>query len=390
MTSPYGGPQVAPQNAPPSAEYTVGVQPGTSGIIYANVVIVSGGAGSGVFVYSPTPGAGNLIGSWAGAAGTDQYGNAYPEGLNVSIGAISGTSISGGSITGSAIVADGSSGELLVYSGTPAAGNLIVALSGSAGSDAYGNSYLAGITLLDVNNSQIAMSTSSPAQTAPGKLQVYVASQGGADEVDAVNINAPAITGSAEIGGLTVASSAWGGNTNWGTGVYLGSSAGDIGALGNACAFAGFDVSGKVGFFIDTSQAEGCGLYAQNPQQSTFPFGEGWHYVGGSGGIVFGSGWANRTPTTTWASMAYRLVASPPNCVQLRGWVTASSTATTLCTFGTNYQPAHEQSFVSINGTAQSITQWNISTAGVVGLSFPSAAVSGDNYWIDTIFSLDI
>lgn len=38
---------------------------------------------SGIFLYSGTPAAGNLIGSWASVAGVDAFGNAYPMGLKV-------------------------------------------------------------------------------------------------------------------------------------------------------------------------------------------------------------------------------------------------------------------------------------------------------------------
>lgn len=38
---------------------------------------------SGLFFYSGTPAAGNLIGSWAPAAGTDPYGNSYGVGLTI-------------------------------------------------------------------------------------------------------------------------------------------------------------------------------------------------------------------------------------------------------------------------------------------------------------------
>lgn len=38
---------------------------------------------SGIFLYSGTPAAGNLIGAWAPVAGTDAYGNAYPQGLSI-------------------------------------------------------------------------------------------------------------------------------------------------------------------------------------------------------------------------------------------------------------------------------------------------------------------
>jgi hypothetical protein len=52
------------------------------GSISANTVVVSG-SGEGLFIYSGTPGTGNLIGSWAQTASTDAYGNAYPAGLQV-------------------------------------------------------------------------------------------------------------------------------------------------------------------------------------------------------------------------------------------------------------------------------------------------------------------
>lgn len=41
---------------------------------------------SGVFFYSPSEGAGNLVMALAAAAGSDQYGNTYTEGLSFSAG----------------------------------------------------------------------------------------------------------------------------------------------------------------------------------------------------------------------------------------------------------------------------------------------------------------
>lgn len=52
-----------------------------------------------------------------------------------------------GTVEASNIILIGSSGEVLVYSGTPAAGNLILAISGDTGADAYGNTYTKGISL---------------------------------------------------------------------------------------------------------------------------------------------------------------------------------------------------------------------------------------------------
>lgn len=45
------------------------------------------------------------------------------------------------------VIIAGTSGELLVYEGTPAARNLILAISGVAGSDAFGNEWGVGLTL---------------------------------------------------------------------------------------------------------------------------------------------------------------------------------------------------------------------------------------------------
>ena len=47
------------------------------------IVISAGGNFTGLFIYSPVPGVGNLVGSWAAQAGTDPFGNAYPAGLSV-------------------------------------------------------------------------------------------------------------------------------------------------------------------------------------------------------------------------------------------------------------------------------------------------------------------
>lgn len=59
--------------------------------------IVLDGVRGALFVYGSGGPVGALIGSWAGQAGTDPYGNAYPAGINVSLGSITGISIVGGS-----------------------------------------------------------------------------------------------------------------------------------------------------------------------------------------------------------------------------------------------------------------------------------------------------
>jgi hypothetical protein len=50
-------------------------------------------------------------------------------------------------ILGATVIADGSSGEILIYSGTPALGNLVASISGAAGTDGSGNPYASGVEI---------------------------------------------------------------------------------------------------------------------------------------------------------------------------------------------------------------------------------------------------
>lgn len=114
---------------------------------------------SGAFFYSGAPTLGNLIVSIASAAGTDAHGNAYPQGINVTTGTISGTTISGSTITGTTF--DGTNFEInatgaFFYSGTPALGNLVTSItpgSTTSGTDAHGNTYYGGVTSYTPNGS---------------------------------------------------------------------------------------------------------------------------------------------------------------------------------------------------------------------------------------------
>jgi hypothetical protein len=60
-----------------------------------------------------------------------------------------------GSVTANTVVISGSGDGLFVYSGVPAYGNLILAISNAAGTDAYGNQYSGpGIVLSNAGGSQ--------------------------------------------------------------------------------------------------------------------------------------------------------------------------------------------------------------------------------------------
>jgi hypothetical protein len=125
-----------------------------SGLAYIFGLVLSGGTitgpdyvinTSGIFIYSGTPANGNLIGSWAGVAGTDGFGNAYSQGFNVTMGAISGTVFSG---TNFVLNTNG----LFLYNGTPGLGTLVVALTQNVTQDAFGNEFDPGLTVGKWNN----------------------------------------------------------------------------------------------------------------------------------------------------------------------------------------------------------------------------------------------
>jgi hypothetical protein len=61
----------------------VSVSPGNSAGIFRGRLVIVSGPGSGVFVYSPKPGAGNLVASISAAAGLDPYGNSVSPGFTV-------------------------------------------------------------------------------------------------------------------------------------------------------------------------------------------------------------------------------------------------------------------------------------------------------------------
>ena len=98
------------------------------------VVVFGTGAGTGLFVYSGSPGPGNPPILAITTASRDPYGNA---------------------VTASAITDSGM--PLLIYSGTPAAGNLIASIAPASGTDGFGNPYLAGITTYSPGDATFAV-----------------------------------------------------------------------------------------------------------------------------------------------------------------------------------------------------------------------------------------
>ena len=146
--------------APPTA-----VSPGSSNVVRARLVIVSGAGVSGVFVYSGTPGLGNPPIVSITSASVDPFGNAVTPGLDVTQGVISGTTISASTFDGTDFIIN--SAGAFFYTGTPAANNLAVSIATAAGTDAFGNDYPAGLaTWSSTDNFYVGLSNSTGANGA--------------------------------------------------------------------------------------------------------------------------------------------------------------------------------------------------------------------------------
>jgi hypothetical protein len=71
----------------------------------------------GIFQYSGTPATGNLVGSWAPAAGTDPFGNAFPQGISIKDSSIDTTFLLDGA-TGALTVLDNTLNTFVQMNGT--------------------------------------------------------------------------------------------------------------------------------------------------------------------------------------------------------------------------------------------------------------------------------
>lgn len=83
--------------------------------------------------------------------------------------------VNGTTISGAQIIAFGSSGQFLVYSGTPASGNLIGSWSGASGTDAQGNAYPAGLAV--EKGGLVLFDQGSAPSTVSGASILYTSSQ---------------------------------------------------------------------------------------------------------------------------------------------------------------------------------------------------------------------
>lgn len=173
-----------------------GTPPATNVLLADDIVFAAPGVGD-LWVDTSH---GNVVNRWDGAAwqplpvGTDaiQAGSITGDLIaanTITAGQLAAGIIDGETITGATIVADSAGGGVFVYAGTPAAGNLAVALAPADGVDAYGNVVGQGVTVAGYMVGDTATAVSlQPANVggstfAPAQIFARTASDGEGDLV---------------------------------------------------------------------------------------------------------------------------------------------------------------------------------------------------------------
>lgn len=138
--------------------------------------VVVAGPSSGLFVYSPSEGQGNLVASLSSFAGTDQFGNSFPAGISVTAGIMSGITMSASTLTNIILTASSIANSVLQNS----------TMNGGTADEVYikfdsGGGYLEGFT----SSTTTVTLTSGSTWTAPagnytsGKVECWGAGAGG-------------------------------------------------------------------------------------------------------------------------------------------------------------------------------------------------------------------
>lgn len=378
---------------------------GWSNTTNRRLVVVEGSVYTGLFFYQPTAAAGNLVGSWTAEAGEDPYGNAYPAGINVTIGAITGTTISGATITGSTITGGTITGGtflgtdfiindkgIFFYSGTPAAGNLIGSIANTSGSDTFGNAFplgmqwntATGTASVVVAPHGIQIDAPFPQELFSGSLAAS-SSGAGATASGLLAITSPQDNVQLDVGYVDLPSSSNDGVTSI-AGVRLGwrgVSSGNLDYLDVDYRGARI-LAGSV-----TAPQPGTGGSRGTPAVA-----ETWHTVGTTGQPAFGTGFTNNGAADQ--APRYRLEGIGGGVVRLDGTVittAAVAAGATMFTLPVGYRPAtNRRRFVgptSLSGYALGNMTVGVATSGAVTIG-PLGNAAGQQIVLDNMsFPID-
>jgi hypothetical protein len=125
--------------------------------LFAGVNTILVMSNQGFFLYSPFGAAGNLIGSWAAAAGVDQYGNAYPKGFSPAALVLQSTAVPVIPAAGIALFANANGTSMQVLSGGGQTGDIAANITGRGVFTANGTSLgqLNGPVTIRANDGQL-------------------------------------------------------------------------------------------------------------------------------------------------------------------------------------------------------------------------------------------
>lgn len=350
-----------------------------------NGQIISGVA----LFYNGAPAKGSLFCAIAAAGGTDAFGNVYGQGFNVGVwSAATGLQAQhfGIDLNGKVYVVnpaqktvtfvDTDTGVILVYNSSgQSLGNLVVSIAPVAGTDSAGNAYPQGIQIGTGNTSIVLtvgasfsvarLKSGDATDLAPGAI--YATETGFASQQRFTNVVAPLPAAHAATAFVAPLSSSDDGAIQ--SGVLMGVGT-DPKSSGGTTTGAGQLYAGSVkvgaGFSNGVTSAP---IYAQ---KTNYFQGDGWNPMTGSYLNSFSDfGGGNVTGK-------YRLVASPPNSVEIIGTVTHAAFAGALAffTLPLGYRPATNQNVTGgwNSGPTNTMQAMACTTAGV--LTFQNAPAS--------------
>ena len=309
--------------------------------ILVKTLLISASTGNGLFVYSGAPALGNLIASIVASATNDPFGN--PVGAGFNIGNQSGGAHFGVAPNGNVFISNSLGqnviqihpdlGAVLLYSGLPAAGNLICSVASADGTDPQNNAFLAGTTTYG-----------------PGGIG-FTATQ---LENGIINF--------------------WQALTEAGPWTPTGTIACNGSIFLNCNQFV-------------IPEVPIVPLDPRNPATE-----ETWHYVGAAGEPAFGAAWANAGGS--FAPLAFRRLASPANEVEIKGTIATTAAAPNNNIFtlpAVGYVPANSQRFGQ-STAAVPAAACNIQVASGTGIVQVSNAPGGvaTTIGVDIRVSLDL
>lgn len=255
------------------------------------------------------------------------------------------------------VIVEGPGDGVFVYNGTPAAGNLVASTAAKAGTDQFGNAFLSGDTVYD-------------------PLAFIALQLGGAGTQRAITwSNAPSQAGPyAAVSSINLRTL---NEIDW----VLPPSGQLVVGTGAAATSARLEAQGAA-----AAGSLDCAPAATAPPAQ--PSGtESWNYVGAGGGQpAFGTGWSNFGGG--FAQLAFRFVAAPSRCVQIKGEITHTNTAAqVIFTLPAAYRPASSQQFACVTNASAAVGV-EVSSGGLVELlAAPSASATMQ---VDLLVSLDI